>query len=92
MKNYTKKELLGKYNTVYKAFWVMLIILLLVMLILGFSLMYTENLYQEAVKQGAEGIVLSLEMVVACQELGNVTIEQIQEKVISNYIYRSGEK
>jgi len=68
---------------------ILLAIYLILILSLGyfaFSSFRYQLLYKEAIKQGAEGIVLALEMNVACQTLGNITVEQVQDKWIDMFL------
>ncbi|KKN40014.1 hypothetical protein LCGC14_0737850 [marine sediment metagenome] len=72
------------------------LVFLIVIIILGLGLIWQTSMrlkYQmlkdEAIQLGAEGIITALQMVGACQELSNVTFEQIQEQVIHNYIYKN---
>ena len=45
-----------------------------------------EIMYDLAIKQGAEDLVTALQMVVACQSLSNVSIEDIQRETIEMFI------
>lgn len=45
-----------------------------------------EMLYNQAVDYCAEQIVTAAQMVVACQQLSNVTNEEIAHKVLDDYI------
>ena len=66
----------------------LLAIYLILILSLGyfaFSSFKYHLLYDEAIKQGAEGIVTALEMVVACETLANVTPEQVKNQYIDMF-------
>jgi Na+-transporting NADH:ubiquinone oxidoreductase subunit NqrC len=65
-----------------------LIILILIIIAITFAIVagYNRSLYKEAIKQGAKNTVTALEMVVACQQLSNVTSEQIAEQFKKTFI------
>jgi len=56
------------------------IILILAVIYFAFTAFKYELLYKEAIKQGAEGIVTALELNVACQSLGNFTIDEVKRE------------
>ena len=56
------------------------IILILTVIYFAFTAFKYELLYKEAIKQGAEGIVTALELNVACQSLGNFTIDEVKRE------------
>lgn len=64
------------------------IILILIIIAITFAVLagYNRSLYKTAIKQGAKNTVTALEMVVACQQLSNVTSEQIEEQFIKTFI------
>ena len=69
--------------------------LLLVILLLFFiaSTVVFSTLYHGALQLGAKNVVTALEMVVACEQVGNVTSEQVQEQYFKTFIFnRTGEK
>ena len=43
-------------------------------------------MYDLAIKQGAENVVTALQMVIACQTLSNVSIEDIKRETIEMFI------
>ena len=68
---------------------ILLAIYLILILSLGyfaFSSFRYNVLYHEAIKQGAEGIVLMAELNVACQSLGNITTEEVKNKWIDMFL------
>ena len=76
MKDKTKKNIL-------------LAIYLILILSLGyfaFSSVRYHLLYDEAIKQGSEGIILALELNVACQTLGNFTVDEVKNKWIDMFL------
>jgi hypothetical protein len=62
--------------------------ILAILIIIMFSIiaLFNNILYHEAIKQGAKNTVTALEMVVACQQLSNVTSEQVKEQYIKTFI------
>jgi hypothetical protein len=42
--------------------------------------------YDIAIQEGAENVMIALKMVVACQQLSNVTSDQIKEQYINTFI------
>ena len=66
--------------------FIIYLVLVFAMLYFAFSSFRYQLMYKEAIKQGAEGIVLALEMNVACQTLGNITTEQVQDKWIDMFL------
>jgi len=75
-------------------FAILVVVMMVVCVIQTFRALNYQILYDEAIKQGAENMVTALEMVVACSQLSNVTMEEIQLKVIEDYIKanKGGEK
>jgi len=57
-----------------------IILILLTVIYFAFTAFKYELLYKEAIKQGAEGIVTALELNVACQSLGNFTIDEVKRE------------
>lgn len=52
----------------------------------------TYNLgIKSAVKYTAKDIVTSLELIVACQQVGNVTVEQVKEQWIKTFLLNKTE-
>ena len=65
----------------------MIIVVLIAITIFSMiSSAYYNALYQESIKQGAKNVVTALEMVVACQQVGNITQEQITAQYINTFI------
>ena len=64
----------------------MFLILIFCMIFFAFQSIRYEMLYDEAIKQGAENTVTALQMVVACQNLSNITSEQIKIRTIEMFI------
>ncbi len=62
------------------------ILLLLTFLVFGSMALGNKILYKEAIKQGAENTVTGLKMVVACQQLSNVTLTQIKKEYIKTFV------
>lgn len=64
-----------------------IIILLFILCFVALSLAgYYRILYNSSIQQGAKNTVTALEMVVACEQVGNVTSEQIKEQYIKTFI------
>lgn len=62
------------------------IVLVIALFVFGFKWLQAEALYHEAIKQGSENTLTAIQMVVACQELSNVTTEQIKEQFIKTFV------
>jgi len=66
-----------------------MIVCLILILSLGyfaFSSIRYHVLYDEAIKQCTERVVLALELNVACQTLGNFTIDEVKDKWIDMFL------
>jgi len=66
---------------------------LIAMIVLGlacgynsFMMLRYHLLYNEAIQQGAENIVLAVEMTTACISLGNFTQDEIKDKWIDMFL------
>ena len=79
-----KKQIIEKRNK--KLLFTIYLILILMVGFFAFSSFRYHILYHEAIKQGAEGIVLMAELNVACQTLGNFTTEEVKDKWIDMFI------
>ena len=62
------------------------IVLIIAVFWFAFLTLKYQMFYEEAIKQGTENTITALQMVVACQQLSNITSQEIQEKVILDYI------
>jgi len=69
-----------------KAKTILLIILLLMFTGTFIGYMRYKIMYDLAIKQGAENVVTALQMVIACQTLSNVSIEDIKRETIEMFI------
>jgi len=69
-----------------KIFLVIYLTLILALGYFAFSSFRYHILYDEAIKQGAETIVLAMELNVACQTLGNFTIDEVKNKWIDMFL------
>ncbi len=64
-------------------------LVILVIFIVAFSLyptFYYASLYHKAIQHGAENVVTVLEMVVACQVVGNVSVEETRDKWVEMFL------
>ena len=61
-------------------------VLLFFVIIFGAFAIYYKEYSEFVIKEGAKNTVTALEMVVACQQLSNVTGEQIKEQYIKTFI------
>jgi len=61
-------------------------VLLFCIILLCGTTVYYQMLYHEAIEQGAEDIVIALEMVTACQQLSNVTTDEIEAQYIKTFL------
>ena len=68
-----------------------LMVLFLSVFYFAFSSFKYKILYDEAIKQGAEGIVTSLEMLSVCMEKGNFTQEDIFNGYVERFILKQEE-
>jgi len=72
---------------VNKLILIMIYCLLLVSVIyFGISSVYYQEMYKEAVKHGSEMFVTCLEMNVACQTVGNVTIQEVEAEWMRTFL------
>jgi|WetSurMetagenome_2_1015567.scaffolds.fasta_scaffold42505_5 hypothetical protein len=55
-------------------------------IILSLTSLYFMVLYQQSIKVGAKNTMTALEMVVACADVGNVTMDQIQQRTIEIFV------
>ena len=78
-----------KYERLSKITLVFYIIAFMGFLLLGFTAIRYQLLYHEAIKQGAEMTVTALELNVACQSLGNFTIDEVKDKWIDMFLKSS---
>ena len=69
-----------------KSFSILLIISIIGFLILGIFAIVFQAKYYTAIHVGAKNVVTALEMVVACQQISNVTSEQVKEQYIKTFI------
>jgi len=63
-------------------FWISFIF----MVVFGGAAVYYKFYSEWAIQEGAKNTVTALEMVVVCQQLSNVTSEQIKEQYIKTFI------
>jgi len=70
----------------------LIICCIVTILFLTVMLGYKTLLYDEAMSQGVDNTLTALQMVVACQNLSNVTIEDIQKRTIEMFILKEKEK
>jgi len=65
--------------------FVIIIFSIIMIILLCFSIYYFIS-FKLAIQKGAESTVTALQMVVACQQLSNITTEQIKEQYIKTFI------
>jgi hypothetical protein len=63
-----------------RLFLILYIITIIGFFILGSLSIYYSSLYHYAIEYGADSTITALEMVTACQQLSNVTSEQIERR------------
>ena len=68
------------------------LILIIFCIILLSTTVLSTYMYKLAIKLGAKNTVTAIEMVVACEIVGNVTHEQVQEQYIKTFILNQSEK
>ena len=89
MKNKTLKDWEDKWNKNKKILLTIYLILILSLGYFAFSSFKYHLLYDEAIKQGSEGIIFALELSVACQRLGNFTTDEVKNKWIDMFLKNS---
>lgn len=75
--------MMNKNIKLLKMFSLIVFFLMIIFLILT---VHYKIMYKEAIKQGAEGIMLGLELTTACTSLGNFTQEEIKDKWFEMFI------
>lgn len=76
----------NRYKLWRRGFVIIFIISLFGITMIGLSGTYYKILYEEAIKQGAEDTVTALQMVVACQDLSNLTSDEVLHRTIEMFI------
>jgi hypothetical protein len=76
---------MGKTKTENKLI-ICTIILTIILLIMSCLSFYYFVMYHASINAGVKYTVTALEMVVACQQVGNVTPEQTKEQFIKTFI------
>ena len=66
------------------------LLMIVVMIIFGFGMLRYKIMYHKAIELGAENTLVALEMVAACSTLGNISMEDIQDKTIEMFILNRG--
>ena len=78
-----------KENIILMFFFLTLMVVLLLLAVMMFRY---KIMYHEAIKQGTENTMIGLQMVVACQNLTNVTMDQIEDRTIEMFILNKGKE
>lgn len=88
MKEKPRKQKTGeeRYRLFRKAFIILYIITIFSILLLGGMGFYYKLLYKEAIKQGTENTVTAIQMTVACQDLSNLTSEEVLKRTIEMFV------
>lgn len=85
-----KKDNIEKYITKYRSYrritTIALFSMIIVSLILIVLVVVYAYKYNLAIEHGAKNTVTALEMVVACQQVGNVTIDQIKQQYFETFV------
>lgn len=84
------EELKNKNRKKIKDTTVILTIICFILIILIIYLASSNTIYkikyQEAIEQGAEGIILMAELNTACRTLGNFTMQEVENKWIDMFL------
>jgi len=83
--------IINDHDTFMQKYTLRILFIIFVLLIIStfyfaFLTVRYKALYDEAIKQGAEGIVTALELNVACQSLGNFTTDEVKDKWIDMFL------
>jgi thiosulfate reductase cytochrome b subunit len=80
------KHLEKRYNKLHRLFYILLVISALAIILFGGMSIFYQYAYHEAIRYGAESTVTAIELVAACQSLGNFTETQLKEQYFRMFI------